>query len=126
MEKLKWDQLTPADKQAIKLLCEESFEAFIRIFFQLCQGLYFKKNWHHTYECRLAEDVYYGKCRRMIVNVSPGSTKTEIWSVHFPAWGILKNIADNRPSRWLPLSYSDELVTENTHRVREILESSRS
>ncbi len=124
-EIMQWENLTDADKIAIKIASEESFEAFMRIFFQLLQGQKFKKNWHHTYECELAEAVYHGKIKRGIINVAPGSTKTEIWSIHWIAWCILKCISDDTPrsSRWLPLSYSDELVTENAKRVKEILDS---
>lgn len=117
--------MTDADKIAVKVASEASFEAFMRIFFQLIQGQKFKKNWHHEYECKLAEAVYYGKIKRGIINVSPGSTKTEIWSIHWIVWCIIKcSTAENpRSSRWLPLSYSDDLVTENAKRVKEIIDS---
>jgi hypothetical protein len=122
---MQWEEMTNAEKLAVKVSCEASFEAFLRIFFQLLQGQKFKKNWHHTFECRLAEDVYHGKIKRGIINVAPGSTKTEIWSIHWVAWCILKCITDEFPrsSRWLPLSHSDDLVTENAKRVKEILDS---
>lgn len=122
---LNWEELSDAEKIAIKVACERSFEAFIRIFFQLLQGQKFNKNWHHTYACRLAERVYYGEIRRGIVNVAPGSTKTEIWSIHWIAWCIIKCMTDPDPrsSRWLPLSYSDDLVVENATRVKEIIDS---
>lgn len=122
---LQWEKMTDADKIAAKVASEASFEAFMRIFFQLLQGQKFKKNWHHTYECKLAEAVYYGKIKRGIINVSPGSTKTEIWSIHWIAWCIIKCSTDENPrsSRWLPLSYSDELVKENAKRVKEIIDS---
>ena len=117
--------MTDAEKIAVKVASEASFEAFMRIFFQLLQGQKFKKNWHHTYECQLAEDVYFGKIKRGIINVAPGSTKTEIWSIHWICWCILKSITSDNPcsTRWLPLSYSDDLVTENAKRVKEVLES---
>lgn len=120
---IRWDEQTPAQRAAIKLACESSFEAFMRIFFQLLQGQKFKKNWHHTYECSLAEDVYRGKIRRGIINVAPGSTKTEIWSIHWPAWCIIQCVKEKRSTRWLPLSYSDDLVTENATRLKEIISS---
>lgn len=120
---IRWDEQTPAQKAAIKIACESSFEAFMRIFFQLLQGQKFKKNWHHTYECDLAERVYRGEIRRGIVNVAPGSTKTEIWSIHWPAWCIIQCVKENRSTRWLPLSYSDDLVTENATRLKEIITS---
>jgi hypothetical protein len=122
---MKWEDITDAEKIAIKIVSEASFETFIRIFFQFLQGQKFKRNWHHTYECKLAENVYYGDIKRVIINVAPGSTKTEIWSIHWICWCILKCISDANPrsSRWLPLSYSDELVKENAKRVKEILDS---
>lgn len=120
---IRWDEQTPAQRAAIKLACESSFEAFMRIFFQLLQDQKFKKNWHHTYECSLAEDVYRGKIRRGIINVAPGSTKTEIWSIHWPAWCIIQCVKEKRSTRWLPLSYSDDLVTENATRLKEIISS---
>ena len=124
MSIMQWEYLTLADKIAIKLASESSFEAFLRIFFQLLQGQKFKKNWHHTFECELAEAVYRGEYNRLIVNVAPGSTKTEIWSIHWIAWCIIKCITELKvSSRWLPLSYSDELVVENATRVKEILDS---
>ena len=120
---LRWDEMDNAEKLAVKAMSQGSFEAFIRIWFQLLQGQYFKKNWHHTYECELAERVYRDEIKRGIVNVAPGSTKTEIWSIHWPAWCIIKCIEAERPTRWFPLSYSDELVKENAGRVKEILDS---
>jgi len=124
-EIMQWETMTDAEKIAVKVASEASFEAFMRIFFQLLQGQKFKKNWHHTYECQLAEDVFYGKIKRGIINVAPGSTKTEIWSIHWPVWCIIKCITDGNPrsSRWLPLSYSDDLVVENATRVKEIIDS---
>lgn len=120
-----WEELSDADKIAIKIASESSLEAFTRIFFQLLQGQKFLTNWHHEFSCQLAEAVYYGKIKRGIINVAPGSTKTEIWSIHWIVWCIVKCMTDDNPrsSRWLPLSYSDELVTENAKRVKEILDS---
>ena len=120
---LQWENLTSADAHAIKIASENSFEAFMRIFFQLLQGQKFKKNWHHTYECRLAEAVYRREMDRVIINVAPGSTKTEIWSIHWIAWCIIKCMNEGVSSRWLPLSFSDDLVKENAIRVKEILDS---
>lgn len=120
---LKWEEMPDAQKLAVKAVCESSFEGFLRLFFQLIQGQKFKKNWHHTFECRLAEAVYREEITRGIINVSPGSTKTEIWSIHWPVWCIIRCVVEGRSTRWLPLSYSDELVTENATRVKEIIDS---
>jgi hypothetical protein len=122
-EILQWDSMSAADRLALKASCEGSFPLFLRYFFQLLQGQRFLWNWHHAVFCQLAEDIYNQKYDRVIVNCPPGSTKTEIWSIHWPAWCIIQNITRRLPSRWLPISYSDDLVTENASRVKDILDS---
>lgn len=120
---LQWEELGEAERQAIKLICEDSFIGFLRVFFQLLQGQRFLRNWHHAYFCDLAESIYRGESNRDIVNCPPGATKTEIWSIHWPVWCIIQCINESRSSRWLPLSYSDDLVTENSSRCKEIIDS---
>lgn len=125
-----WSELSPAQKAAVRALCEASFPAFIRMAFWFVQSMELVWNWHHTYICEELQRVYDGEERFLIINVSPGSTKTEIFSIHFPAWAMLGSVAANRiekgsafSTRWLPLSYSDDLVKENTSRVRDIITS---
>lgn len=118
-----WDTMSQRERDVFKLSCERSFAFFIRSFFQLLQGQRFLWNWHHAMFCSLAEEIYRGHHRRVIVNCPPGATKTEIWSIHWPAWCIIQCINAGLPSRWLPISYSDDLVTENTGRVKDILDS---
>lgn len=120
---IRWEDMSNAERDAAKSMCESSFEAFLRLFFQLLQGQRFLLNWHHLMFCGLAEDIFEGKYNRVIINCPPGATKTEIWSIHWPAWCIVRCIKDARPSRWLPISYSDDLVTENTSRVKDIIDS---
>jgi hypothetical protein len=100
----------------VRALCEESFPAFTRLAFWFVQGMELIWNWHHTYVCEELRGVFEGDERFLIVNMAPGSTKTEIFSIAFPAWGMLKSVAANRldpgsaySTRWLPLSYSDDL-----------------
>lgn len=132
----RWEELTASERLAIQIACEESFPAFMRLAFWFVQGQELVWNWHHEYVCDELRKVYEGETNRLILNEAPGSTKTETFSIHFPAWCILRSIADNRSAkhrgeeelpgastRWLPVSYSDELVKENTERVRSIIES---
>lgn len=125
---LSWEALSPDEREAIRLLCERDFSMFARIFFQLIQGQKLVWNWHHSYLCDELQAVYEGRQNRLVLNCPPGATKTEVFSVHFAPWCILRSIADNRErpgagasTRWLPISYSDDLVKENTGRVRDIL-----
>lgn len=127
---LQWEQLTQAERIAIRVMCEQSLAAFTRIFFQLLQGQKLVWNWHHSLICTELERIYAGEGNRLILNCPPGGTKTEIFSVHFAPWCILQSIAAGRKTpgagsstRWLPISYSDDLVKENSSRVRDILRS---
>lgn len=114
-----WEDLTPAQKRAIKEMSSHSFEKMIRIWFNLLQGQKFLGNWHLSYICRCLEDVISGKEQNVIFNVAPGSSKTEIFSIHMPVYAMLKS----KKVRNLNLSFSDGLVQQNSIRVREIIGS---
>lgn len=114
-----WEDLTPAQKRAIKEMSAHSFEKMIRIWFNLLQGQKFLGNWHLSYICRCLEDVISGREQNVIFNVAPGSSKTEIFSIHMPVYAMLKS----KKVRNLNLSFSDGLVQQNSIRVREIIGS---
>lgn len=114
-----WENLTPEQKLAIKGLSEASFEKFIRIWFQLMQAQIFQPNWHHLYLCRCVEEILQGIRHNTIFNVTPGSGKTEIFSIHLPPYAQIK-----LPKvRNLNISFADTLVKRNSKRVREIVSS---
>ena len=85
---LDWEILDERHRLALRIGCEQSFAFFLRCFFQFDQGQTFHWNWHHSWFCQLCEDLAFEKRTRVIVNTPPGSTKTEIFSVFFPSWGI--------------------------------------
>jgi hypothetical protein len=133
---LHWESLTEMERRVLRERCFESFEVFIQCYFYWVQGQRFIWNWHHTYVCEELQGVVEGRCARLILNCPPGATKTEIFSIHLAAWCIARSIHMNRiaqaagvnelpghSTRWLPVSYSDDLVRENTSRVRDILMS---
>lgn len=120
---LQWDELDQSQRLGIKLASENSFAFFLRVFFQFDMGQKFVWNWHHAMFCWVCEQIYAGGLRRVIVNTPPGSTKTEVFSIFFVAWGMLKCSVANRPSRWLPVSYSSDLVDENGGRVQDLVSS---
>src|SRR5699024_12126325 len=114
-----WEDLTAAQIRVVKEMSEYSFEKMIRIWFSLLQGQKFLGNWHLSYICRYLEDVISGKEQNVIFNVAPGSSKTEIFSIHMPVYAMLKS----KKVRNLNLSFSDGLVQQNSIRVREIIGS---
>lgn len=119
MNTLVWEDMTPAEKLAVKALSTHSFEAFLRVWFQLSQSERYIPNWHHKYLCRIIDEVISGERKDTIINVAPGAGKTEITSIHFPVYSMLK-----LPKvRNLSLSFSDSLVKRNSKRVRDLIKS---
>lgn len=114
---IQWEDLDLARKQAIKALSEQSFEKMLRIWFQIGQAQKFQSNWHFTYLCWKVEQIIKGEAQNVIFNITPGSGKTEIFSIHMPVYGMLKS----PKVRNLNLSFSDSLVKDNGIRTREII-----
>lgn len=116
---IEWDELSPAERLLLTKAAETSPLAFTSLWFQVTQGARFKVNWHHRYYDKVARDVLACKARNVVINVAPGSTKTEFWSVHLPAHAM----ATHDRVRILNTSYSKDLVEENGARTRDLMAS---
>lgn len=76
-------------------------------------------NWHHRLIADVVQDVIEGKRKNVVINVSPGSSKTEIVVINF----IARGLALNPHARFLHLSYSDDLALLNSQTARDIITS---
>ena len=92
---------------------------FTRRFFKARTGQEFIVNAHHERIAEALEAVYHGQITNLIINVSPGSSKTELVSINFPAWCLAKNDM----CRFLHLSYSDRLAELNSQTCRDLIRS---
>lgn len=108
-----------ADQLVRRELCETDHLAFTRYFFKHRQANKFRVNWHHKVIADAIEDVLSGKTKRLLINVAPGSSKTELVVVNLMARGL----ARNPRARFLHLSYSDDLALQNSHTTRELVRS---
>ena len=118
----KWESMSDAKKLAIKTLCENDFLFFQRFFFAyLNPGLKWKCNWFHKYIAQLITEVVTGKRlgESLIINIPPGSGKTEIFSIAMQAWShcVTERL------RMLNISYSDGLGKSNAGKVKRIINS---
>lgn len=104
---------------ARKIECEQDHLYFTRYFFYLREGIKFLVNWHHVYLADIIEDVIEGRRKNVIINVPPGSSKTEMVSINFMARGLVKN----KRSRFLHVSYADDLVALNSMTTKDIVQS---
>lgn len=77
----------------------------------------FCPNWHIDALCEQLEKVTRGECDRLLINVPPGTSKSLIVSVLWPAW----EWASNPALRYLTFSYSEQLTIRDNMRTRDIL-----
>lgn len=106
-------------KGLAKIKCEQEHLFFTRYFFKARQGIKFIVNWHHMLISDAIEDVITGKTKNLIINVSPGASKTEIVVLNL----IARGLALNPRARFLHLSGSSELASLNSSTARDIVMS---
>lgn len=125
-ELLEWETLDFPMRLAVKRRSVRSFLDFTRLWFELIQGDKMLVNWHHRMMASKVDDLIYGRLRprNLLINVPPGGTKTEFFSIHAPAYvntlvqeGILPRF------RNLNISFADSLVKRNSRRTRDIIAS---
>jgi predicted phage terminase large subunit-like protein len=109
---------SPADMYAYVLrhdLC-----AFIhRSFLELNPQTRFQSNWHIELIASKLEDVRYGRCKRLIVNVPPRHLKSHAISVAFPAW-----LLGHEPSKQiLSVTYAQDLSETLARNCRSVITS---
>ena len=122
-----FSELGMAERIAIRRKSLSDFLTFTRIWFRVLQGSKFITNWHHKVFADTVDDIIYRRManRNIVINCPPGSTKTEIYSIHFPAYlAALVSNGDIHKFRNLNLSFSDALTTRNSIRTRDIIASS--
>ncbi|MHA1794987.1 MAG: terminase, partial [Promethearchaeota archaeon] len=88
---IEWPELSIADKVAVKNTAESSFLQFTRVWFQIMQGDKLMINWHHELMADKVDQMISGENRNsLVINIPPGGTKTEFFSIHFPAYQYVK------------------------------------
>lgn len=122
---LEWEDCSFDTRVKIKVRSQESFLNFTRLWFELIQGEKMLVNWHHHLMADAVDRMINGDTNKsLVLNVPPGSTKTEFFSIHLPAYvNALVQIKKLSHFRNLNLSFSDSLVKGNSRRTRDIIAS---
>lgn len=119
LKPIEWDALTDLERALLVKAGEHSPLAFTALWFNISQGDSFQTNWHHHYFDWAARKLLSGEVQNIVVNIPPGGTKTEFWSVHLPVYAMV-----TFPRvRILNTSYSKNLVDENSERSRSLVKS---
>lgn len=122
-------QIERIDEHAIiASICRESFVDFVREFWSLVPGAgRLRWNWHLDVFCyelqTIAERVFAGLPKEydIALNVSPGTSKSTVWSILFPAW-----VWTRMPhARVLTASHTDKLVTDLAAKSRSVIKSDK-
>jgi len=110
--------LTNEDK-VLKVMCENDLLFFTRYIFKENHRRNFNIAPHFVKIANALQDVVDGKTKRLIINIPPRYGKTELAVKNFIAWSLAKNPA----SKFIHLSYSDDLALDNSSQTKEYIES---
>ena len=94
-------------------------EGFVDVAFQAKTLSPFIWGDHHRLICKALDKVVEGKTKKLMINIAPRYGKTELVSKLFVAYGL----ARNPQSRFLLLSYSDDLVLDNSKDISDFVRS---
>lgn len=119
------EEVAVDEKELLSALCRESFYDFVKEFWSVISAETPVWNWHVEYLCdelqRMAERVFKSLPKEydLVVNISPGTTKSTIMSVMFPAWCWTR-----MPSlQFIGASHSLELQIDLGTKCRDVVES---
>ena len=110
-----------AETQSIhRQLCAMSLSAFTRSAWTIIEpGIDLKWNWHLDTICGYLEAVNRGDIRRLIINVPPGTMKSLLVSVFYPAW-----VWTQQPHhRFLSVSNEQGLSVRDALKMKWIVQS---
>ncbi len=127
LENPKFLEVEIDEYKLIAKLCRLSFFEFVKEFWDTVIPETYEDNWHIAYLCyelqMAMERVFAGLPREddIIINISPGSTKSTIVSVMLPAWCWIK-----MPTcRILGGSHGSKLSTELSRKNRQVVKSEK-
>lgn len=107
------------EQKVIKVKCENDLLFFTRYIYKENHRRNFIIAPHFVIIANALMDVVNGKTKRLIINIPPRYGKTELAVKCFIAWCLAKNPA----SKFIHLSYSDDLALDNSSQTKEYIES---
>lgn len=108
------------EKRLLKADLEEDHLAFNRYFLKKRTADKFIISPHHCLMAETIERTFTGEITRLIINVPPGYTKTEMAVINY----IARGLAINPSAKFIHLAYADKLANTNSSAIREVVESS--
>ena len=100
-----------------RTFCLSSTLNFTRYIFKKKTGNRFIVGEHHRIICEALDKVINGEIKRLIINIAPRYGKTELAVKNFISYGM----ALNPKSKFIHLSYSDDLVLDSSKEINRIV-----
>ena len=99
--------------------CREDLYEFTRWMFLQRRGYKWIKAKQHKIICDALMRVYRGECKRLIMNIPPRYSKTEIAVINFISW----TLGRHPDAEYIHTSYSGRLAAGNAWQARELVSS---
>ena len=113
------DRVTFRHEHLLAEVARRSLRAFVEHGWSIVESVPFVPNWHIDALCGQLERVTSGEISRLLINVPPGTSKSLITSVFWPAW----ELASIQTRRYITASYGQDLATRDAVRMRVLIES---
>ena len=95
---------------ADRILARESLYFYSRLAFLKHKRQKWQRNRHHGLICSALEDVFHGRTKRLIINLPPRYSKTELAVVKFIGWSL----GQCPDAEFIHTSYAALLATKNS------------
>jgi len=110
---------SPEERFAANQMSQADLYFFSRWMFLQRKGFAWKRAEHHKIICDALMRVFNGECTRLIINVPPRYSKTELAVINFMAWALGKV----PESEFIHTSYSGKLASKNAFQTRDLVQS---
>ncbi|MDD0824648.1 phage terminase large subunit [Mannheimia sp. AT1] len=111
-------QFSTAQKIVAAELARTDLYFFTRYMFQQKRGYQWLQALHHELICMALMRVFRGESKRLIINIPPRYSKTEIAIVNFVAW-CFGQVPD---CEFIHASYSSTLAVNNSSNIRSLIQ----
>ena len=111
-------ELTDHERAALELAAPHDLYLYSRYMFAEMRGYKWRQNWHHEAICEKLEQVFNGEIKRLIINIPPRYSKTELAVANFTSWALGKA----PDAEFIHVSYSATLAANNSSKLRSVIQ----
>lgn len=112
-------QFSEKEREAAIIAARADLYFFSRWMFLQRKKYQWMRAQQHKIICDALMRVYRGECKRLIINIPPRYSKTELAVVNFIAWAL----GQNPDAEFIHTCYSGALAANNSGQIREMVRS---